>query len=620
MDYGTGAVMAVPAHDERDRSFAQKYDLPIVQSIAPYFHVDKGDDAVRVDKELERRFNMHVILKNPKNDTYCCLDREKYGRKTMVTGGIEKGENIKDAAQRKILEETGYSNIQFVKKIGREQHGASRAPHKEVNRYSVHYGLVFELIDETQQEVAPQERARHTTKWFKKDEIENFLNCANELYLRRHYIRDLHAHTEKGVVINSGDYSYMKSDEAIEQMQNWLQATNRGKKQTNYRMQDRCFSRQRYRGEPFPMIHHPDGSIITMDSKELPLTLPDVTHYEPTGTAEGPLAAIDEWINVTLPDGTQAKRESNTMPGWAGSSWYWLRYMDPHNDKEIFDHKKERYRGQVDCYIGGMEHAARHLIYARYWHKFLYDIKRVTTKEPFKRLETVGIVLAEDGRKMSKRRGNVINPDHVIEEFGSDTFRCYEMFMAPFGQEVARSTNAVKGVKRFLDKFIKLGEKTNSNYQDSSEILSLVHQTIKKVTEDIDTFKFNTAISQLMIVTNALTKEETISENILKDLVMIIAPFAPHLAEEMREQLGGSSMVFADGKWPTYDPELIIADSVTLPIQINGKVRGKIEVSPEATQEEVLTIARKDEKIASYIPDPIKKIVYVPGRIMNMVG
>ena len=316
MDYGTGAVMAVPAHDERDWEFAKKYDLPIIQSVAPYF-TGAGEDGPKEDKETEYRHNMHILLKHHKKNEYLMMDRGKYGRKSMIIGGWEAGETIEEAAIREIQEETGYQNIKFIEKVDVEVHANFFAPHKDENRYAYDHLVICELKDDKKEKIDEEELAKHTPAWVKTDNISDFINIENEKYLWNLYHKGHHAHPDKGVVINSDSFSNMSSDEAIKEMQHWLETRKVGEAQTNYRIQNWVFSRQRYWGEPFPFIHHPDGHIISMDPKDLPLELPEVTHYEPTGTEEGPLAAIDNWINVTLPDGTMAKRESNTMPGWA---------------------------------------------------------------------------------------------------------------------------------------------------------------------------------------------------------------------------------------------------------------------------------------------------------------
>lgn len=416
------------------------------------------------------------------------------------------------------------------------------------------------------------------------------------------YLAGTGAATEKGVVMNSAQFSGLKSDEAIAEMQKRLAEQGLGGKKVNYKIQDRVFSRQRYRGEPFPVVFCEDCGVVPMKESDLPLLLPEVEHYEPTGTEEGPLAEVEERINTPCPIcGKPAKRESNTMPGWAGSSRYWLRYMDPHNEEALVAPEKEQYWKNVDVYVGGAEHVTRHMIYARFWQKFLFDLGIVSQDEPFQRYEKVGLIMAEDGRKMSKRRGNVVNPDDIIAEYGADVFRTYEMFMGPFDQFIAWNTNGIKGVKKFLDKVIALWEKVNQNYQDEAKILSTLHQTIKKLTEEIDQFKFNTSIAQLMILVNALSEAEKLSKSTFEALILMLAPFAPHLAEEFRMLLGNQFSIFTQGKWPEYNEKLLVSSEITLAVQMNGKMRGTLQVAADATQEQVLELIKKDEKLASYL-------------------
>ncbi len=440
-------------------------------------------------------------------------------------------------------------------------------------------------------------------------------------------INDSVCYTDKWILINSGEFNGLESDEAIEKMQEWLQkkwtsSTGRqvGWKKINYRLQDRVFSRQRYWGEPIPMIHCEDCGIVPLEEKDLPLELPDVENYEPTGTEEGPLADIDERINVKCPKcGWNAKRESNTMPGWAGSSRYWLRYMDPKNENELVFTEKEKFRNPVDVYVWWAEHITRHMIYARFWHKFLQDLWIVSVDEPFKKYQHVGLIMAEDGRKMSKRRWNVINPDDIINEFGSDTLRVYEMFMWPFDQAVAWNTSWVKWVKKFLDKVVNLYDKIDEKAEDNKKILNVLHQTIKKVTEDIDRFGFNTAISQMMILVNELSAVDKISKDIFEKLVLILAPFAPHLSEELWERLWNKFSVFNQNVWPKYKEKYLVQDTIKMAIQFNGKVRWTIEVAPDANQDQIMELVKQNEKMSKYLEWDIVKIIYIPWKICNIV-
>ena len=426
---------------------------------------------------------------------------------------------------------------------------------------------------------------------------------------------------DKWIVVNSGEFTGLNSDEAIKKMQIWLSERNLWWVKRNYKIQDWVFSRQRYWGEPFPVILCPDCWVVPMDESELPLLLPDVENYEPTGTEEWPLANIEDWINVKCPHCWKpAKRESNTMPGWAWSSRYWLRYMDAHNDKQFVSPEKEQYWKNVDVYVWWAEHVTRHMIYARFWQKFLYDLWVVTQQEPFQRYEKVWLIMAEDGRKMSKRRWNVVNPDDVIAEFGADAFRTYEMFMWPFDQYISWNTNGLRWTKKFLDKVVALWDKVSPDAKLPADVEILFNQTIKKTTEDIDAFRFNTSIAQFMILVNSFTECESIPTDVFEKFVILLAPFAPHLAEEFWSLLGHEFSIFKNAKWPKYDESKLSSDLVKMAVQFNGKVRWTIEVSKEASQDEVMNAVKADWKLNGYLSswEP-KKVIYIPGKILNIV-
>ncbi len=426
---------------------------------------------------------------------------------------------------------------------------------------------------------------------------------------------------DKWVVVNSWEFSGLTSEEAIKKMQAWLSERNLWWVKRNYKIQDWVFSRQRYWGEPFPVILCPDCGVVPLKESELPLLLPDVENYEPTGTEEWPLANIDEWINVKCPHcWKDAKRESNTMPGWAWSSWYWLRYMDAHNDKEFVAPEKEQYWKNVDVYVWWAEHVTRHMIYARFWQKFLYDLWVVTQTEPFHRYEKVWLIMAEDGRKMSKRRWNVVNPDDVIAEFWADAFRTYEMFMWPFDQYISWNTNGLRWTKKFLDKVVALWDKVSPDAKLPADVEILFNQTIKKTTEDIDAFRFNTSIAQFMILVNSFIECEAIPTEVFEKFVILLAPFAPHLAEEFWSLLWHEFSIFKNAKWPKYDESKLSSDLVKMAVQFNGKVRWTIEVSRGATQDDVMNAVKSDWKLNGYLTswEP-KKIIYIPGKILNIV-
>ncbi len=426
---------------------------------------------------------------------------------------------------------------------------------------------------------------------------------------------------DKWVVVNSWEFSWLTSDEAIKKMQIWLSERNLWWVKRNYKIQDWVFSRQRYWWEPFPVIFCPDCGVVPMDESELPLLLPDVENYEPTWTEEWPLANIEEWINVKCPHcGKDAKRESNTMPWWAGSSWYWLRYMDAHNDKQFVSPEKEQYWKNVDVYVWWAEHVTRHMIYARFWQKFLYDLWVVSQNEPFQRYEKVWLIMAEDGRKMSKRRWNVVNPDDVIAEVWADAFRTYEMFMWPFDQYISWNTNGLRWTKKFLDKVVALRDKVSPDAKLSADVEILFNQTIKKTTEDIDAFRFNTSIAQFMILVNAFMECESIPVEVFEKFVILLAPFAPHLSEEFWSLLGHEFSIFKNAQWPKYDENKLSSDLVKMAVQFNGKVRWTIEVPKDATQDDVMNAVKSDWKLNGYLSswEP-KKVIYIPWKILNIV-
>ncbi len=427
-----------------------------------------------------------------------------------------------------------------------------------------------------------------------------------------------------GRLKDSGEFSGLESTEAIAKMSAWLEENNLGRTKVHYKLKDWVFSRQRYWGEPIPLVHCPKCGVVPLPEDQLPLTLPEVSSYEPTGTGESPLAAIEDWVNTTCPAcGGPAKRETNTMPQWAGSCWYYLRYMDPINSQALVSPDKEKYWSPVDLYVGGAEHATRHLIYARFWHKFLYDIKVVSQAEPFLRLQHVGLIMGEDGRKMSKRWGNVVNPDEMVERFGADALRVYTMFMGPFDQAANWSTSGLIGCRKFLDKAARLCE-TNDGAGDD-KIRRRLHKTIKKVGEDIEAFRFNTAVSALMILTNEIS--DYIAKNGRWPLdreerdnyLLILAPFAPYLAEELWESKGKTASIFLSA-WPKFNPEFIQDEIFNLVVQVNGKLRASLPAPAGISEDEALALASQDEAVKRQLEGKaIKKKIFVPDKLLNLV-
>lgn len=429
------------------------------------------------------------------------------------------------------------------------------------------------------------------------------------------------AHTGDGKLINSDFLNGMSKTEAIAKMISFLEENKIGTSKINYKFRDWLFSRQRYWGEPFPILKDAEtGKVVRcLTAEELPVILPEVERYEPSGTGESPLATIDEWLYFTDPvSGKKVRRETNTMPQWAGSCWYYLRYIDPKNAERPWDEDLEKYWMPVDLYVGGMEHAVMHLLYARFWHKVLFDLGLVSTKEPFQKLVNQGMILGTDGEKMSKSRGNVINPDDIVENYGADTLRIYEMFMGPLEKTKPWSMNGVKGVSNFLTKAFKTFSNTDLYTEDSDETKKQLHKTIKKVTEDIEEMKFNTAVSQMMIFNNHCSKEKKFSKETAATFAQIIAPFAPHFAEEIWA-LTGNKESLSYCAWPEFDAELAKDDLITMAIQVMGKTKGTIDVPADISKDEFLTLAK--EKVAKQLEGKtIVKEIYVPGKICNFVA
>ncbi len=430
---------------------------------------------------------------------------------------------------------------------------------------------------------------------------------------------------EEGTMVNSGRFNKLPVKKCISEITHWLEESKLGKAAVNYKLRDWVFSRQRYWGEPIPMISCQNCGWVPVPEKDLPVELPKVEKYEPSNTGESPLAAVTNWVNTKCPKCKgEAKRETDTMPNWAGSNWYFLRYLDPKNNKELANKDKLEYWLPVDWYNGGMEHTTLHLLYSRFVYKFLYDLGAVPKKcgpEPYQKRTSHGLILGEGGEKMSKSKGNVVNPDDVVKEVGADTFRIYEMFMGPFDQPIPWDTKGVKGVRRFLEKVWEIYQRqeTRDKRQDEKELTSLLHQTIKKVGDDIETQDYNTAVSAMMIFINKVVDSGGMSRNTAETFLKILAPFTPHLVEELWQQLGAKESIFKE-KWPEYEESLARAQTFELVVQVNGKVRDKIEVEADITQQRADKVARERERVKKYLGDKkIKNVIFVPGRLINFV-
>ncbi|HOX60778.1 MAG TPA: leucine--tRNA ligase [Candidatus Magasanikbacteria bacterium] len=819
--YGTGAVMAVPAHDERDFAFAKKYGLPMKKVVEPIVVYETGDSAIQKDLPFIKRENVCAIVLNPKDGKYLCVNWKNFNMHGLITGGVEEGEDIVEAVKREVIEESGYKNLRLVRNPEFAIHTKFFHRVKKQNRWARFQYVFLELENEEREEISADEKEVHELVWKTKKEMETYFTVAEGEFANNLIGNSDYIFVGDGILRDSGEFSDLYSDEARKKI---TEAVG-GQMVTKYKLRDWVFSRQRYWGEPIPLVHcatcekrkvkivlvhgiygnpnenwfpwfkkemekrgceviipqmvdsetpklsewvkqltnlgvtkdddlyvvgHSLGAVaacqyilenrlhvkklilvgptgnsqgeenwknllsagceeeglkcikdfneantdlsklvnladerviyisdndpfipmsvmddysgidarvnvlknrghfnesagirelpeilsefpevtnrgwVAVPESELPLKLPEVKNYEPSGTGESPLANITEWVNTKCPTcGGPAKRETNTMPQWAGSCWYYLAYAMPRlSEGGEYEWDKDRinYWNPVDCYVGGAEHATRHLIYARFWHKFLYDIGAVQNVEPFMRLHSVGLILGEDSRKMSKRWGNVINPDDVVEKFGADALRLYEMFMGPFGEPCAWDTNGLVGCKRFLDKVCVLGEKVaDKKITEKSRLKTSLHQTIKKVGEDIEGLRYNTAIAKMMSFANDAQDSEELSKEDFKMFVQVLAPFAPHLAEELWKDLDEKESIFKSG-WPKYDPELAKSDEMTIAIQVNGKLRDTLVFASDATEEEIKSAALASEKIQKWLEgvEP-KKVIYVKGRLVSIV-
>ncbi len=614
--YGTGAVFA-DAHDERDFEMAKKYNIPLKQSIAPLF-VGEGENKTIEGKENVERNIVDVIIKHWSEDKFYCLEWHKKKWKSFVVGGVDEGEKIEEAAVREVMEETGYQNIKVIKKIGWEMHSSFFAAHKDENRYAKRNCVYVELVDGEHKAPDLEHTKNHAGIWIEKNKVSEFINLPEIKIYWDMFLNGEKAYTEDGILINSGEFDGLTSMEAREKITAWLAEKDLARKRVNYRLRDWSFSRQRYWGCPIPIVYSPDGEAHLIPEKHLPWTLPEDVDFVPTGVA--PLAKSEELKQrVEKIFGAGWTAEYDTMDTFVDSSWYFLRYPDPHNEEKFCSESRLQKWLPVDLYIGGAEHTYMHLLFARFFTKAMHKIGLIDFDEPFLKLRHQGMVLDKFGKKMSKSKGNVVNPDSMVEKFGADSVRTYMLFASPLEDEVIWNEENVIGIYRFLEKVWKLSFKVSGTAAVNKKLQTLLHQTIKKVTEDMENLKYNTNISALMILTNAMEKENEISVTSYELLVAMLAPFAPHIAEEIWEKLGYTESIFLS-KWPEYNLELIKDEEVNLVIQINGKVRDMVMVSADISEEEAKEIALASEKIKTHLDDrEIKKIIFVPGKLLSIV-
>jgi leucyl-tRNA synthetase len=611
--YGTGAIMAVPAHDERDFIFAKKFNLPITEVIMPT-RVDPKNPPQNGKKTVTRK-TIHALVRNPKTGLVLGLKWKEQPWTGFVVGGVDEGEDIVTAAKREVLEETGYKNLRLIRVLGGAVKAEYFAAHKDENRIAYVNAILFELENEERTVVSEEEQAKHEPVWLDLKTLnhDNFTCAELDLWLAR-VNNEIDSYSGDGILINSGKFDGLTSVEAKDKI---IEEVG-GQKQTNYKIRDWLVSRQRYWGAPIPIIYCEDCGEVPVLEKDLPVLLPTDVDFRPTG--ESPLARSEDFKKVKCPKcGKPARREVDTMDTFVCSSWYFLRYADANNDQAPFSKDAVDYFLPIDLYVGGMEHAVGHLLFSRFITKFLRDEGLLKIDEPFLKMRNQGTILASDSRKMSKRWGNVINPDDVIEAWGADSVRLYEMFMGPLEEHKPWQDQGILGVRRFLEKVYRLTSLVKDNKQEpDAKIEKLLQQLINKVGIDIEALHFNTAIAVMMEFLNQANEKNLTAEQFNRFLILL-APFAPHMAEECWEILGNKNSIFGN-TWPEFNSALAKEDVVKIVIQVNGKLRETISVAIDLSETEVIKLALESENIKKYLVNgEYKKAIFVPNRLLNLV-
>lgn len=606
--YGTGAIMAVPAHDDRDYEFATKFHIPIIQVL---------EEVTGVSHDNESTKNSVVaIVHNPSTDEYLTINWGEKGGRLFIGGTKMENESAISCAIREIAEETGYTDVELVSedfKINHHYYAYNKDKYFNIEATP----LLFELKSDKRGVQNLDDDEDFKVEWVSRDvivkEIKDELHCKSF-----EYVLNPAAMTGDGIHINSGFLNGMYKEEAIDAMIKWLEENKCGSRQVNYRMREWIFARQRYWGEPMPVVYTENGEIHMLDDSELPLVLPELEDYM-GHNGKAPLDSAIEWKHYER-NGIKGVRETSTMPGSAGSSWYYLRYIDPDNDKEFANQELLKHWLPVDLYIGGPEHAVGHLMYSRIWNRYLYDKGLSPVKEPFKKLVHQGMILGANGIKMGKRYPEyAVDPMDIVNNYGADTLRLYEMFMGPLEASKPWNQQGVEGAQKFLDRVYRLYESGKIKDEENKNLEKIYHQTVKKVTDDFETLGFNTAISQMMIFINAVYKEDVFPKIYAEGFVKLLNPVAPHIGEELWSMLGHDSTI-AFESWPTYDESKIVENEVEVAVQVNGKLRATIKISIDEDDDSIREKALNEENVVKHIAGGnVVKVIVIKGKIVNIV-
>ncbi len=637
-NYGTGAVMGVPAHDERDFEFARKFGLPIINVIDP---VAIRDDVVNMTDFVSKQKIVAVVVNDDEEVLTINWGPERGGR-LLVGGTVNKGEDAATTALREITEETGYTDLEVVE-VGEETFHYKYYAFSKHQAYECDAKFVYVRLkgdDKQPQKLDASEKDNFSVEWISYNHALHDIVEPLHRYAAEKFIKGA-CYSGEGLLTRSGIYDGMSTSEARERIVNDLEKQRSAKAVTKYKIRDWLISRQRYWGAPIPIIHCPKDGAVAVPKEQLPVLLPSISSYEPSGDGRSPLARVEDFVKTTCPKcGGPAERETDTMDGFACSSWYFLRFADPRNDELPFSAEKAAYWLPVDNYIGGAEHAVMHLLYARFWTKVMFDAGLIKFDEPFQTLQNHGMILAPDGQKMSKSKGNTIEPDGLIGQgYGADAIRLMELFIGPWNQKVAWNIEGLGGTYRYLQRvwvlvqeYLEAGAIQPNGGNESGEvadsILRATHRAIKQVSQDIEQLGFNTAVSAQMELVNELYKAKVIDNFVnqkawhfaISNLLKLLAPFAPHITEELWQLLGKKTSIHLE-EWPSWDEALLTEKSQTIAVQINGKFRGEITVPVGADEDQIIAVVKKTEKLSTYVSEktPIKKIIFVPGKLVNLL-